>query len=311
VSASASAIVGPRAAGNFGHRLRLTMLIAAMLLLLVSVAAYGADYYLLALAERPFSPKHALLKPSGTLGLKLGMLGFFCFVCLFLYPLRKRVKWLARRGVSKHWLDFHVVLGLTSPVIIALHSSFKFHGIAGMAFWTMFAVVLSGIIGRYVFAQIPRKLNSVEMSIEEAGSALDELASRLSGQRLFSAEELDRVLHLPGKAEVEAMPLLSALGWMIRLDLERPWVLARLRRRHMSRARSLATAGGLLPCGDERIEQVIRTVRKRAALGKRALFLRRTQRVFHLWHVIHRPFSYSFVVLAALHILVALLFGFM
>jgi hypothetical protein len=44
------------------------------------------------------------------------------------------------------------------------------------------------------------------------------------------------------------------------------------------------------------------TARKQASLSKRILFLSRTKQVFNLWHVIHRPFSYSFAILAILHI---------
>ena len=39
-------------------------------------------------------------------------------------------------------------------------------------------------------------------------------------------------------------------------------------------------------------------------------FLDRTERLFHLWHVIHRPFSISFVLLIAVHIGVAVSVGF-
>jgi hypothetical protein len=39
-------------------------------------------------------------------------------------------------------------------------------------------------------------------------------------------------------------------------------------------------------------------------------FLERVQQVFHLWHVVHRPFSYSFVALVAIHITVVLLLGY-
>jgi len=147
--------------------------------------------------------------------------------------------------------------------------------------------------------------------MQDAGAVLDELAAQLASQNLYTQEELDSVLRLPAKSEVEQMLLLSALWWMIRLDLARPFALARLRRKRLSVAEAARLAGGLLPSHHERIERIIRTVRKRASLGKRALFLQRTQQVFHLWHVVHRPFSYSFVVLATIHIVVAMLFGFM
>ena len=42
---------------------------------LLALAIYGWDYYTLDIAQRPFSDKHSLLKPSGVIGLKLGFLG--------------------------------------------------------------------------------------------------------------------------------------------------------------------------------------------------------------------------------------------
>jgi hypothetical protein len=45
-------------------------------------------------------------------------------------------------------------------------------------------------------------------------------------------------------------------------------------------------------------------------MSAKLLFLARTQQVFQMWHVVHRPFSLAFVVLVAVHITVALLFGY-
>jgi hypothetical protein len=68
--------------------------------------------------------------------------------------------------------------------------------------------------------------------------------------------------------------------------------------------------GGLLSSGNCDVEQVVRLVKQKASLSKRVVFLGQTQRIFHLWHVIHRPFSYAFVVLAVIHIAVVMGLGF-
>jgi hypothetical protein len=151
--------------------------------LISALAIFGFNYYTLGSADRPFSPKHALLRPSGTIGLSLGFLGFGMFLVIFLYPLRKRWKWLSQQGLSRHWLDFHVLLGLAAPFVIAFHSSFKFGGFAGMAFWIMLAVSLSGIIGRYLYAQIPRSLNAAELSLKELQEVRTRLAQQLQEDR--------------------------------------------------------------------------------------------------------------------------------
>jgi len=59
------------------------------------------------------------------------------------------------------------------------------------------------------------------------------------------------------------------------------------------------------------VEHVVRLVRQKASLSKRVVFLDQSQRVFHLWHVIHRPFSYAFAVLAIVHIVVVMGLGFL
>ncbi len=293
-----------------GHRKRVWIAAAASIFSVAALAIYGADYYLLSAAERPFSPKHHLLKPSGAIGIKLGMLGVFLFLLIFLYAARKRIPWLVKRGKSKHWLDFHVVAGLTAPIVIAFHSSFKFQGIAGMAFWIMIAVAISGIVGRYIYAQIPRSLDSAELSLKELQLEQDELAAELTGQKVVAASYLQRALCMPSSEEVRAMPLYRALLLMILLDASRPFRIARLRMQVSGWSDLLLSLGGLLSTSNQDLERVIRSARKTSALSKRIAFLARTQQVFHLWHVIHRPFSYSFAVLALVHIGVVLLLGY-
>jgi len=284
------------------HRMRLWAGAFLASALVLALAAYGWDYYTLPKAQRPLSPKHAMLKPSGTIGLRLGLLGAMLFIGLYLYPIRKRWPWLAKQGNTRHWLDVHVLLGLAAPVVIAFHSSFKFHGIAGVAFWIMVAVALSGIVGRYLYAQIPRSLTAAEVSLRELQEQQAQVAQALEGQRLLSAAELAPLFELPPVGKVQAMPVWLAMGWMIVLDVGRQVRASRLRAR-LARTTSVAKAAD--------VESVLRAARAQAALSKKILFLSRAHQVFHLWHVVHRPFSYSFSVLALVHVLVVFLFGMM
>ncbi|MGZ4815680.1 MAG: hypothetical protein ACXVZV_09740 [Terriglobales bacterium] len=293
------------------HRMLVYLAAGAAVSLILFLAIYGFDYYWLSSAERPFSMKHELLKPSGRIGIKLGMLGVGLFLVIFLYALRKKIKWLSRQGATKHWLDFHVVAGVTAPLVIAFHSAFKFHGIAGVAFWIMLAVALSGFIGRYVYAQIPRSLSAAEASLKELESWEGELAKELEQQRLFSQIDLARLLRVPTAAQVRSMPLFQALLQMVAFDLLRPFQIARLRRKVLSWSQIITSMGGLFRTSNPELEYVIGSVKRKSNLAKRVAFLDRSQQVFHLWHVIHRPFSYSFAVLAVMHIVVVIMLGFL
>jgi hypothetical protein len=294
-----------------GHRVRVAIAAAMSALLLAALAIYGANYYLLPIEERPFSEKHALLRPSGTIGLKLGMLGTILFFIIFLYALRKIIPWLGRMGSTRHWMDFHVIAGVTAPALIAFHASFKFQGIAGFAFWIMVAVALSGIIGRYLYSKIPRTLTAAELSLNELVSTEKDLTDALSAQSIYSADQLGRILYVPSAEHLRRIGPLLALGEMIMLDLRLPLQVASLRRASSTIAGNLRSLGGLFSSGNLEVETVVQLVRKKASLSRRVIFLDHTQRVFHLWHVIHRPFSYAFAVLAIMHILVVMGLGFM
>jgi len=293
-----------------GHHIRVMMAATTAFLLVATIGIYGASYYVLPLEERPFSDKYELLKPGGSIGLKLGILGTCLFFIIFLYALRKVIPWLGRWGTARHWMDFHVIAGVTAPIVIAFHASFKFRGIAGIAFWLMLAVALSGIVGRYLYSQIPRSLSAAELSLSELQLNEQELSHALLRQSVYSAEQLSRALDIPTAEHTRRIGPLQAVGEMIVLDVGLPFRVAGLRRATCGFGAKLRSAGGLFSSGNAEIEDVVRLVRQKASLSKRVAFLGQTQRVFHLWHVIHRPFSYAFAVLAIIHIAVVLGLGF-
>ena len=253
----------PARSGERAHRIRLVFGYVLAIAIIVGITVYGFDYYTLGSADRPFSPKHHLLRPSGAIGIKLGFMGLAMFLAIFVYPLRKKWPWLSRQGSSKHWLDIHVLLGLSAPFIIALHSAFKFRGFAGMAFWIMVAVSLSGVIGRYLYGQIPRRLNSAEMSAKELQEVQTGLAEQLKQQRLLPEADVRSLLRLPSPERVQEMSILFALGYMMALDVGRAFRIAKLRRRALAFGERVTTLGGFLPTRHAALERAISTARAR------------------------------------------------
>ena len=67
------------------HRLLLRLGYALAVLLVLGLTLYGFDYYFLEVAQRPFSPKHLMLRPTGLVGLWLGIIGAELFLGIFLY----------------------------------------------------------------------------------------------------------------------------------------------------------------------------------------------------------------------------------
>lgn len=297
--------------GERAHRFYLRVAYILTALLLVGLTIYGADYYWASAAQRAFSPKHAYLRPSGAIGLRLGMIGFLMFLLIYLYPLRKRWAWLGRQGSSRHWLDFHVLLGLAAPVVITFHASFKFSGIAGVAYWIMMVVSLSGVVGRYLYAQIPRSINFAELSLKEAQDNSAGLVSQLRKLGILGEADIASLIRLPDMRRAQSMSLLGALLRMILFDLAFPFRVWRLRQKMLwSHSRGLSSLIGFRRGHNLALERTIQLAREQSQISKKILFLSKSNEMFRLWHIIHRPFSYSFALLAAIHVVLMLMLGY-
>ena len=153
------------------HTFYVLLLGSVVLLALVLLVYNGRPYYRTALEERFYHEDHSHLKPSGVVGHGLGIAGsLLMLVGVGIYMARKRMKRLSRLGKLKHWLEFHIFLCTLGPILVLFHTSFKFGGLVAISFWSMVAVFASGIIGRFIYIQIPRTIEGREMSLREIGN---------------------------------------------------------------------------------------------------------------------------------------------
>ena len=304
--ATATSVSDPHRMHRFRLRLAYLLAMSAAIALLV----YGFSYYWSSPADRALSPKHAYLKPSGAIGLRLGMFGVLLFLFIYLYPLRKKWAWLGRQGSAKRWLDFHVLLGLVAPVVVTFHSSFKFNGIAGVAYWIMGVVAMSGVVGRYIYSQIPRSLSSAELSLQEAQEQSLRVATKLKNTGILSSRDVDGLLKLPDVRRVQSISLIGVLWTMLLFDLRFPFRIWRLRQKMLWSQRKWWSLVGLGRGENATLEGAIAMAREQTLLAKKIVFLSKSHRMLHLWHIIHRPFSYSFAVLASIHVILMLMLGY-
>ena len=132
------------------------------------------------------------IPPAGALfGHLLGILGFILMLLTeVLYSIRKRRN-SARWGSMASWLQFHIFTGLVGPYMVLLHSSWKFNGLAGATTLLTILIVISGFIGRYIFTQIPRTLDGVEIATP---SGQVQAAALARARRLMAAWHL---IHIP------------------------------------------------------------------------------------------------------------------
>ncbi len=168
------------------ERPRRTPLVALTLLLpgllaLALLACRECSYYQAPLAVQALDARHERLRSSGPVGLALGVIAAALILLNLLYLVRRRLLAAGWAGTIRGWLDFHVVSGLLAGGCVALHSAGHFRSAsATMASAALAIVLLTGVIGRYVLAQIPRTREGRELSLDEAHARFEALRARLA-----------------------------------------------------------------------------------------------------------------------------------
>src|SRR6267143_1605313 len=109
----------------------------------------------------------------------------------------------------------------------------------------MVAVSLSGIVGRYLYGQIPRSLNNAELSLKETQEIQGQLASRLADQRVLPQVDLQALFRLPSRERAARLPVVVAIVYMMVLDVLRVFRVARLRKHALHGTERVTTLGGL------------------------------------------------------------------
>lgn len=277
-------------------------IVLALALLFAAVCVLGLPYYSLPFAERVRSPLHPWLRPSGYIGQSAGLAAVSIFLFLWLYPIRKRARWLAWTGSIARWLDVHVLAALVLPLLVVIHSAFRFGGLIGLGFWSMMVVWASGVVGRYLYARIPRSKAGVELTLEEIGARRQALLEQIAKHTGIELSLIEQTL-AADRPPTARLGIWGTFARLVRDDLAR--------RRAARRLRRLYQRSG--PRGRRQDRQMLRWVlrlaRREMALTQQARMLDATQSVFRFWHVLHRPVAFAALAAVLVHVAVVVALG--
>jgi hypothetical protein len=282
-----------RGVGPWRSGLILLYLLGALTVL--SLLARGADFYRAPLLERAHHEGYWQWKAGGTVGHKLGLAGSSMMVLMLLYSVRKRVGALRRLGPLSRWLDVHIFLGVFGPLLVVLHSSFKVQGLVALSFWSMVVVASSGVLGRYLYLQIPRTRAGEERALAELETEDRELSEQLRTRFRLDEDQLGRLDALVAVPERTGL-----LGGFVRL------VTDDLRLRSALRG----FARGCRSVPPAVVRDFERVVRQKAHVHRRILLWDRVHELFHYWHVLHKPFALVMYLFMIVHVAVALVTGY-
>ncbi|MFZ0471029.1 MAG: hypothetical protein WAL94_00295 [Bacteroidales bacterium] len=280
------------------HRIFLGMMVLVVGFAFIFLLINGLEYYRTGLEERAFSPDHDTLKPSGVMGHGLGILGsLLIIVGMASYMARKRYRFMSRMGLVKNWLEFHIFLCTLGPVLILFHTAFKFGGLVAVSFWSMVAVFLSGIAGRFIYLQIPRSIEGQELDLNEIRAMKSNLTEILKSN--YSLDEdsfLEITESVDKKTESSSRPLLGSLiGNYIDDRKSIKSVSNALRRNNLQ---------------GKDYRKIVSLVKTDIKLSRRIERLDSMKNLFKYWHVAHLPFALVMLFIMVIHVGVTILFGY-
>ena len=242
--------------------------------------------------------------PRSNVGFYLGVVGSVMMLLMLAYPLRKHVRWMQRWGALKHWFRIHMIMGIVGPTLVLFHSTFHLRSTnASVALFSMLGVVISGIVGRFIYTKIHHGLYGRRATLEKiqaefAGHAND------ARSRLHFAPRVEQWLQ---SFERDSMQLdrsfTSHLISPLTIGLKRRILgfrCAHELRRILKTERHPEFHGG----ASEATQLASSEVRECQRVAQFSTY----ERIFSLWHVLHIPLIYILAACTIFHIVAAYMY---
>ncbi|MBX3236100.1 MAG: hypothetical protein KF814_08095 [Nitrospiraceae bacterium] len=237
--------------------------------------------------------------PRSTVGFTLGVVGTFLMVALLAYPLRKHLKWMQRWGALKHWFRVHMILGLTGPALILFHSTFHIRSPnAAVALVSMLIVVISGVVGRFVYGQIHFGLYGSRATLETLQTSLDGRSEETASRFHFAPRVEQWLLNFRRDASQEERGLLAGTVCLVTTWFHRH-ILARRCARELRRILRTNRQPEFRGGEAEAVELVHRYLREVERVAQFTTY----ERLFSLWHVLHIPLIYLLAASTIFHVI--------
>lgn len=181
-----------------------------------------------------------------------------------------------------------------------MHSTFHIGSLnAGVALWSMVIVVLSGVVGRFLYARVHRGLRGERTSLDDLRRRAGLVEAEAVG-RLDFAPAVALALHRFEQRELAApthgLDMFRRILWLPLRQVLLAWHCRRLLRAAVATQPDRALRRRQRRAGARLVAQYLAAV---VRVSQYAAY----ERVFALWHVAHVPFVVLLVVSAVVHVI--------
>jgi hypothetical protein len=282
------------------HTIYITFFFIIGILVTFLLGINGYQYYSTSIEERVFLSQHSMLRPSGLIGHGVGIIGSLMMIIgVAIYMVRKRVRSLIRFGYLKNWLELHIFLCSLGPVLVLYHTAFKFGGIVAVSFWSMVAVVLSGVVGRFLYVQIPHTIQGQEIGLKELNEMNENITLHLRNDLKVNENLITKLNEFSSLDKYKRIKFTTSFIF---------WVKDYFNIREL--LKELKSELKKLGLNHKQYTEIIKTSKSKLIISKRIGMLRTMQKLFKYWHIVHLPFAITMFVIMFIHIAVTIAFGY-
>lgn len=228
----------------------------------------------------------------------MGWIGSACFILMMFYSLRKRLFFMQEAGALSYWLNAHMFLGVVGTVLVTTHTTYKLGGLVSISYYSMMLVAVSGLLGRYLYLQIPRNISGNELRMGEIETLLADINEMIEKFAGDNREILTYFRRISGPPMTGRLGMIGSILAMIKNDIMNFVNVSKIR-----------IELGRIPGLPDSVKKILlKLIKKKGKLVRSTNFLETSQRLLHYWHVFHKPFAVIMFLIMFLHILVFYMF---
>ncbi len=242
--------------------------------------------------------------PDSGLGYYFGIAGGSMMLLLLLYPMRKYMRSMNGLLPIKYWFRTHMIFGLLGPALVLIHSNYQLGSINGrVALFSMLAVAISGLFGRYIYRQIHHGLYGKKVTFSERRTESTLLTRKLGDLLKLKPEIATKLVTLEEHA-LDLPP--GIIRSFIKLSLFRIGSASTYRNIVSDLGLELSRNQSKSGWSSDKLKSHKKTTRILMRSHRQAILQLAEyhfyERLFSIWHVLHLPLFIMMVITGFIHV---------
>jgi len=163
----------------------------------------------------------------------------------------------------------------------------------------MVAVVLSGVIGRFIYIQIPRTIQGNELSIDDLMRQNTSINDQLRTEYAIQSSTLSKLDDAGKFGSISRQGHLHKLFFLFEDKWSNYLLLNKLR----FELKATGVEG-------KDLKILLKIIKTKLVLQRRIVLLSSMKELFRYWHVAHLPFAIIMLIIMLIHVGVSITFGY-